>query len=279
MEVDMRRHQRKIPHRRAELSQHFLHDQHIARSIVARMQLPADALVIDAGAGDGALTAALVAADARVVAVECDLRLAAGLRRRFASDQRVTVSEGDFLRFALPSLPYHVVSNVPYSITAALLRKLLGAPRPPESAMLVVQREAAAKFAGTPRETMFSLAHKPWFTIEVAGQMARTDFVPVPRVESVLLRITRRDTPLLTRAEARRYRPFVESVLGHGDPMIAPALRRHITAWQTKRILRGVGVDQAVRTSQLTFEQWLTVFRFVEHECLGHDPTRRPAAA
>ena len=271
----MRRSQRRIAQRRPELSQHFLRDARIASAIVAGMQLPADSLVIDAGAGDGALTEALVAAGMHVIAVEYDPRLAARLQLRFTDQAHVAVREADFLAFDLPSIAYHVVSNVPYSITAALVRKLLHAASPPDTAMLVVQRAAAAKFAGEPRETLFSLTYKPWFAIEIVGRLSRADFVPAPRVESVLLSIRHRGAALIARSETRRYHAFVEWILGHGDPRLSPALRRYITARQTKRLLRGLGYEPAVRTSQLTFEQWLTVFRFVEHECLGHDPTWR----
>src|SRR6185295_5108016 len=97
-------------------------------------------------------------------AVEQDARLAARLCERFAAYDNVTVVHADFLTYTLPSTPYHVASNVPYAITAALIRRLLHAARPPDSAMLILQREAAAKFAGAPRETLFSLTHKPWFS-------------------------------------------------------------------------------------------------------------------
>jgi 23S rRNA (adenine-N6)-dimethyltransferase len=273
MEVAMRRHDPRLTHRRAELSQHFLSDG-ATRALVRRAALPASALVIDAGAGDGAIAAALADAGHRVVAVERDPRLFARLQSRFALLPEVTPRFGDILAFRLPAEPYHVVANVPYAITAALMRKLLHAARPPDSATLIVQREAAEKFAGHPRETAFSLVHKPWFVIEIAGMVPRRAFVPAPRVESVVLRIERRDGPLVPAREARRYRAFVEATIGHGSPQLAPALRRYMTSRQVVRLMRGMGLGRDARTSQITFEQWLTVFRFVEHECLGHDPTR-----
>ena len=272
----MRRHDHRIIDRRPELSQHFL-SAAAARAIVRRLPTGNGGLVIEPGAGDGALTIALADAGLRVVAIEKDARFYHRLRERFAENPQIACHHADFLAFPLPAAPYRVVSNVPYGITAALVRKLLRATRPPDDALLIVQREAAEKFAGTPRETLFSLLHKPWFDIAIAGGVSRGDFTPPPRVASALLRITRRDDPLVGAAGATRYRTFVREAFGHGAPEASRALRRYVTARQFRRLGDDLGFARTCRASQLTFEQWLGVFRFVEHECLGHDPTRRAA--
>lgn len=82
------------------------------------------ALVVGIGAGDGALTAALVAAGARVIAVELHPRRSALLRARFASAP-VRVVRADASELLLPRRPFRVVANPPHSISAALLRRLL----------------------------------------------------------------------------------------------------------------------------------------------------------
>jgi len=275
----MRRIDPRTAQRRPELSQHFLRDAAVARALVRRLPFPPGALVIEAGAGDGLITAALADAGFRVIAVEKDERLFSLLRLRLASRPAVACHHADFLVFPLPSVPYRVVSNVPYAITAALVRRLLHAARPPDDALLVVQREAAEKFAGTPRDTQFSLLYKPWFEITIVGAVARRDFVPPPRVHSVLLRIRRRVLPLVADCSAPAYRSFIAATFGRGAPEVSHALRRYLTARQVKRLGRDLGFRRDCRASQLTFDQWLGIFRFVEHECLGHDPTRRAVAA
>lgn len=269
----MRRTDPHIRERRPELSQHFMRAQ-AARDVVRLLRGRAGDLVVEAGAGDGALTRALADAGYRVIAVEKDARLYGRLRARFAGDPRVVCCRADFLEWAPPSGgPYRFVSNVPYGITAALVRKVLHAARLPDEAVLVVQREAAEKFAGTPRETLFSLLHKPWWEIAIAGAMRRGDFVPAPRVRSAVLRVVRRDAPLIAETGARRYQAFVAGAFVHGSADVSRALRRWLTARQVRRLGRELGFEAHARTSDLTFGQWLAVFRFVEHECLGHDPT------
>ena len=153
------------------------------------------------------------------------------------------------------------------------MRKLLHAARPPDEALLILQREAAEKFAGTPRETRFSLLAKPWFEMAIVSAMRRGDFAPPPRVDSALLHILRRPAPLLPRRSQSAYQDFIVSTFGYGAPEVSRALRGHVTPNQLRRLSRDLGFQRDAAASQLTFQQWLAVFRFVEHECLGHDPT------
>ena len=273
----MRRHDLRLTDRRPELSQHFLRDGGVARALVRRLGLPPGALVIEPGAGDGALTEALAAAGYRVLAIEKDERLYAALRRRFAGRDAVECRNGDFLAMPLPHTPYRAVSNVPYGITAAVVRKLLDAPRPPDDAALIVQREAAEKFAGVPRETRFSLLHKPWFEITIDRGVPRRWFEPPPRVSSVLMRVRPRAAPLVAASSAPAYRRFIVEAFGRGGPEASRGLRRFITGRQLSRLRHDLGFAADARPAELAFSQWLAIFRFVEHECLGHDPTVRVA--
>ena len=274
----MRRIDPKVVHRRPELSQHFLRSAAVARAIVRRMRLPAGALIVEPGAGDGVLTRALADAGHRVIAIEKDGSAFEMLRARLTGCDLVECVHADFLEHALPRSAYSVAANVPYSITAAILRKLLHAARPPDVAGLIVQRQAAEKFAGIPRETQFSLLHKPWFEIAIDGIVSRRDFVPVPRVASALLEVRRREAPILPGTSARVYRAFIENGFRYGSPDVSHALRRYLTTRQIQRLVRDLGFSRTGSASQLTFGQWLAIFRFVEHECLGHDPTWAIAA-
>ena len=141
---------------RPELSQHFLMPW-AARHIVRRVN-GIDGPIIEFGAGDGALTAALADTGLHVIAIEKDARLFRSLRARFSGRSNVECHVGDALALPLPSGRYSVVSNVPYNATAAIVRRLVDATPPPLEAVLVLQREAAWKFAGVPHETVFLAA-------------------------------------------------------------------------------------------------------------------------
>ena len=104
-------------------------------------------LVLDIGAGEGALTAHLVRAGARVVAVELHPRRAAVLRERFPG---ITVLHADAAAIRLPGRPFRVVANPPYGISSSLLRTLLAPGSRLVAADLVLQRAVARRYAPAP---------------------------------------------------------------------------------------------------------------------------------
>jgi 23S rRNA (adenine-N6)-dimethyltransferase len=94
---------------------------------VARAGIRHGDLVVDLGAGTGALTAALVDAGARVVAIELHPARAAELRARFA-DAPVTVVCADVSRARLPRRSFRVVANPPWSLAETVRASLLRSP-------------------------------------------------------------------------------------------------------------------------------------------------------
>lgn len=281
----MRRHQPSRPHRPARIdrssrdvrSQHFLRNEALAERLAKTLPLSRRALVIEPGAGRGIITSALAARGFRVIAVEKDVRLFRALRSRFIGRTNVECHHADFLEFPLPREPYAVVSNVPFSITALLMRRLLAASPPPDAALLILQREAAAKFSGAPLESLFSLLHKPLFAMSVVHCFARDDFSPPPPVDTVLLQIARRDAPLIAHASYDAYRTFIIGCWRSGAPDVRHALRPYVTSRQLLRLARDLGFSPWQRPSELTFQQWAGLFRFYELSCMGRRATTRRA--
>lgn len=105
---------------------HFLTDRGLIAQLVRASGAGAGDLVLDLGAGFGALTGPLARAGARVIAIERDPALAARLRRRFAAEPLVGVVEADLRRVPLPRRPFHVVASPPFALTTLLCRRLLG---------------------------------------------------------------------------------------------------------------------------------------------------------
>ncbi len=157
---------------------HLLHPAD-AEALVEAAGVRPGHLVLDLGAGHGALTGPLLAAGARVVAVELDGKAAAILRARCPGAK---VVEADLLRVPLPRRPYRVVANLPFSTTTATLRRLLASPSLVR-ADLVVQRGAAIGWSGR-RHRRFDLR---------MGPVIRSHrFRPAPRVDAAVLVVTRR---------------------------------------------------------------------------------------
>jgi 23S rRNA (adenine-N6)-dimethyltransferase len=146
-------------------------------------------LVVDLGAGDGALTAALVAAGARVVAVELHPGRAERLRRRLATEQ-VSVVECDIAAFRWPRRPFRVVANPPYAMSSPVVRSLLAPRSALVAADLVLPRFVVRKFVeGRPRHAVrWTRAYQ----VRPGRAVPRRAFRPPPQVDSAVLIIRRR---------------------------------------------------------------------------------------
>jgi len=145
-------------------------------------------LVLDVGAGLGAITAPLVDVGARVIAVEMHPRRARVLRVRFGT--AVTVVQTDAADLRLPRRPYAVVGNPPFGITTALLRRLLQPGSRLTAAHLVVQEPAARRWASAAAP-----AYRRWgrtFAATTALRVPRRAFRPPPSVDARVLVVRRR---------------------------------------------------------------------------------------
>ena len=160
-----------------------------ARRIVADTELRPGELVVDVGAGQGALTRHLVDAGARVLAVELHPARARQLRERFA-EAPVTVIQSDALSLRLPHRPFRVVASPPYAISSALLRVLLGPRSQLVAADLVLQRAVVRRHVDRWHATG-ARPHRRW-DARAGRALPRHAFHPPPQVDSAVLVIRRR---------------------------------------------------------------------------------------
>jgi 23S rRNA (adenine-N6)-dimethyltransferase len=144
--------------------------------------------VVDVGAGLGALTAPLVAAGARVIAVEAHPERAARLRERFG--RAIVVVQADAGDLRLPRRPYHVVANPPFEITAALLGRLLQRGSRLISAQLVLQRPVVRRWTGPKAPGRHRWERT--FVVSAGSRIPRVAFRPAPPTDAQVLVISRR---------------------------------------------------------------------------------------
>jgi 23S rRNA (adenine-N6)-dimethyltransferase len=199
--------------RRRALGQNFLVDHALIRRLVDGLDITADDLIVDIGAGTGALTLPIAALGVTVWAVEPDPAWADALEQsvtRASLGDRVRVVRTDIEHLRLPRAPYRVVANPPFGSTTRVLSTLFDDPRRgPARADLVLQREVALKHATTPPRALRTAAWAPWWHFRVGATIDRTSFRPRPSVDAAVLTVTRRSPPLLPTHLAR---DFVETL-------------------------------------------------------------------
>lgn len=219
---------------RRALGQNFLRDDAVVADVLAALHPPPGSLIVDLGAGDGAITAAAARAGHRVIAVELDSHWADTLRRHARGWGEVDVRHADALTVELPTEPFHIVSSAPYGIGTQLVRRVLTDAHGARSAALVLQRETAYRLSGRPRTGRFAATWAPWYTLEIGRHVPARAFRPVPSVESALLKIAPRARPLLSPAAFSEYTRVLDLVFaGRGRTIgarLGPGARSALAA-------------------------------------------------
>jgi 23S rRNA (adenine-N6)-dimethyltransferase len=244
----------RLAQRARRPGQHFLRSRALVRSLVDGAGIGAGELVLDVGAGRGAITAELVARGAAVWAVEADPALAAVLRDRFGD--RVRVLEADARRLGWPRDSFTVVANLPFAGGTEILSSLLGDPAVPlRRAELVLQWEAAAKRAAVWPSTLLGIVWGALYELTLVRRLAASAFAPPPAVDAGVIRAVRRAQPLVPPRDFPEYRAFVRRAFDAQAP-----LRRVLPPRTAKRLADELGVAAGALPRDLDAGQWAAAF-------------------
>lgn len=250
------------------LGQNFLVDPTYRARIVDASELTLDDTVLEIGPGPGVLTELIAAVAGRVIAVELDDRLIPFLRERFLADSNVLIVHGDILKIDPGALTegkrYKVVANLPYYITSAAIRHLLESEPAPEVLVLTVQREVAERMvAQPPNMRLLALGVQFYCTGRIVAKVPAGAFYPVPKVDSAVVRLDRRSTPVAEDVEAGRF--FDVARAGFSQPRkqlrnsLASGLQ--IAPADVERWLALAGIDPKRRAETLSLAEWAALAR------------------
>ncbi len=189
------------------LGQNFLVDEDIINAIVEGSGVTEDTLVIEIGPGTGALTLPLAEKAGWLVAVELDERVIPGLRVKTFDLGNVEIIHDDILKVDLKELipreleehglrEVRIVGNLPYYITTPIIMKLLEADTGAASITAMMQKEVGDRIAAEPGTKLAgAITYSVHYYSDVTTivSVGRECFYPVPKVDSVVLRMDIRD--------------------------------------------------------------------------------------
>lgn len=248
-------------HLKKRFGQNFLVDANILRNIVAAATVEPGTVVLEIGPGIGALTQVLAEAGARVVAVEIDTDLVRVLQETMAPYPGVTIVAGDALRLDLaallpPDISCRVVANLPYYITSPLLLKLFEDELPMNVAVVMVQREVAARLVAAPGSADYgaltvALAYRA--QVEQVAVVPRQVFFPQPNVDSAVVRLIPRPFPHPA-ASAEMFELTVRVAFGQRRKTLRNVIRA--AGYDAASVLAAADIDGSRRGETLSPQEF-----------------------
>ncbi|MDD5146214.1 MAG: 16S rRNA (adenine(1518)-N(6)/adenine(1519)-N(6))-dimethyltransferase RsmA [Candidatus Pacebacteria bacterium] len=180
------------------LGQNFLVNKGIIEKMISAAELIPDDTVIEIGPGLGALTLALAKKVKKVIAVEKDRGLIKHLQVKLVNEKinNVQLMGSDILDFQPSNCPqqYKIVANLPYYITKPVIMMFLAAQQPPESMILMIQKEVAQRICATPPQSNKLAIFTQFFCQpKIISYVSKNSFWPAPKVDSAIIKIVPSD--------------------------------------------------------------------------------------
>ncbi len=261
----LRRHHIRL---QKNLGQNFLADPVHLERIVAAADLSPDDVVLEIGPGAGTLTVRLARQAGRVVAVELDPRLLPVLQDSLSYTANVRIIQGDILKLKPDRLvqgdcaavpPYKVVANLPYYITSAAIRHLLTAVHPPQLIVLTIQREVARRIVARPPDmSLLAVSVQFYARPEIVARIPAGAFVPRPKVDSAIIRLTRWPEPPVEVPDDDRFFQVVRAGFNQRRKQLRNSLKNglHLSGDEAEELLNRADIAPQRRAETLSLAEW-----------------------
>lgn len=242
------------------LGQNFLKDQKVLDQIQASVSVQPEDLIIEIGPGAGALTKRLKEFHANLICFEVDENTKQFLLP--LEDEKTKIIYQDFMQVDLNKIlsdmtyeKLYFIANLPYYITTPILEKIISSDVKPDEMVFMVQKEVAERFTAKPKTKSygsFTVFLNYYFTIEKLFDVSRNSFVPVPNVDSAVVKLKRREDSWNVQSESQFFKLVRESFIQKRK-----TLRKNLTEheWKiVKSILEKYGYSETVRAEEIPIE-------------------------
>jgi 16S rRNA (adenine1518-N6/adenine1519-N6)-dimethyltransferase len=251
-----------------KLGQNFLKDKRVIQRIISSANLQPDDFVIEIGPGEGVLTEELVKYAKNVIAIEIDTSLARKLKEKFKNTPNLEIVNADILKINFPELitshklmssGYKVIANLPYYITSPIIRLLLEAKFPPQEMILMVQKEVAERIVAKPgKMSILAVSVQYYAKPKALFEVSRENFSPVPKVDSMVIKIADISHKNKSEKEVRIFFRVVKSGFCAKRKTLINNLSSslHLDKKNVTEKLKKINLNPNVRAQELGLEKW-----------------------
>ena len=258
-----------------DLGQNFLVDDSLAARLVDLAGVEPGDRVIEIGTGLGVLTRALAKQAQRVATLEIDAGIVRALRADAALPGNVELIHADALEVDLAGCvemdagPVRLVSNLPYHVSALLLRRCLDFRHQLKDWSVMLQSEVATRLLARPGSRDYgslSVLHGLTVTLSKAMDLSPNCFFPVPKVDSTFVRITPLQASVVAEGELRDVERVVRAAFAKRrktlvNSLRAGALGAEHSADELEAALSRCGIEPRARAESLEPAQLLALAR------------------
>jgi 16S rRNA (adenine1518-N6/adenine1519-N6)-dimethyltransferase len=255
------------------LGQHFLIHQATAEKIAAAIHPEPGDVVVEIGAGLGALTLPLSKSGARVIAVEIDPELAAFLWREFQTtirEETLSVECIDILKLDLAGLhdrfqtKLKIIGNLPYNISSPVMFKLMGVAPCIQEAVLMLQDEVAERVLANPGSKDNGILSVMACYHSERNRFMRvkpSQFHPPPKVDSQVICLKFRAQPLTPKVEPHYLLEVVKAAFSHRRKTLRNSLLASnlpdLTPDFVSAVLAEASIESRLRPENLDIQDFL----------------------
>lgn len=252
--------------KRKALGQHFLIKRNILKKIVNVIDPQPEDLIIEIGAGKGALTFPLAKKGSRVIAIERDHSLVPILKNKVFPN--LTILECDVLQVNFKDLVQKkrakIVGNLPYAISSPLLFKVLRDKDLFSVCTFLLQKEVAQRLCahpGTKKYAPLSILFQNYFVTRLHFHVPSSSFRPSPQVESTLVSLKRRLHPCYFLSDQERFHRFLKGTFRSRRKKLLNNLKNlHFPESDIRKALNICGIDEGLRPEQVSLSQFVALF-------------------
>ncbi len=254
-----------------KLGQNFLNDPVLRDRIIDLAGDIKSREILEVGPGLGFLTEEILRRGANLTAIELDIRSIDILNKKFADFKNLKLIHGSILEQDLDRIfaqkNYSVIANIPYNITAPILRKFFSETKnKPQTAILMVQKEVAEKISRTKAEktkiikgrSILSIAVEIFAEVENCFVVDRMMFSPAPRVDSAIIKLKSREKPLVDKDLEKDFFTVVQAGFAEKRKKLANHLGKFFGC-NSSDLLGNIDGDKRAET--LEIEEWIEIAR------------------
>lgn len=249
-------------------SQNYINNQQLVNKLLGFVDFESTKTILEIGPGKGIITDFLIKQNKKIIAIEADPKLFSELQMKYVNVTNLSLIQADFLKYTTPNEPFIIVSNIPFNITANIVRKITDDQSKLHTAYLIMQKDAAIKFLGAPHAHSPLLSHilNINFEIKLLMDIDKSNYNPRPKFDTAFVYIRRREKPVFDRQKSEQFKDFLVYIFERRKPHVKEALKSVMSNLQVKIILNSINIPENEEIKKILFINWISIFEtFISH--------------